>query len=97
MKNTIKLYKASIPYGTNGLAIYEGEFTETTMQFRRTGSRTSIIPKNRDGEPGMGYARTPGGAIVVLRLEIERRLDSLRGEMAILHGKLNIVNKKESP
>lgn len=98
MSKIVKLYQASIPYGVNGLKIYEAEFTETDKQFKRTSDHPFIIPKNsRDGSPGNGYARTPEQAIANLRLSLERQLDRLRGEMADVQERLNIVSEARAP
>lgn len=97
MRNTVKLYQASIPYGTNGLEIYEAEFIETDKQFKRTGDHAFIIPKNRDGSPGNGYARTPAQAVTDLRLGLEIRLDKLRDLMADIREKLAIVSQAGAP
>lgn len=98
MEDTIKLYQASIPYGTNGLKIYEAEFIETDKQFKLAGDRgVFVIHKSRDGEPGNDYARTPTQAVTVLRLRLERQLDNLRGEMADVQERLAIISKAGAP
>lgn len=91
---TTKLYQVNIPYATNGVTIYEAEFSETAKQFKSLGEHPYIILKNRFGEPQSGYARSPEDAVKSFRLSLERQLNRLRGDMADVQMRLNILNER---
>lgn len=89
---TVTLYRAVIRHGTNGLTIRSDEFIETAKQFKSAGdSHPYLIPKDRIGEPGHGYARTPEAAVVELKLSLESKLDGLRDQMAQMQAELQII------